>query len=299
MPTRVVLIGSALVLVFATSLVATYAASDGVNVQVEVIDPSAPPPPPPPSGGGGGGTIVVATTSITIAGRAYPLSNVTVLRDGTIAARTIAGPDALFNVSLTGLQSGSYAISVYGEDESGRRSTLFTFPITVTVGATTAISGVFISPTIDVGKSEVRRGDIIPIFGQTAPQGEVTIMVHSDSELMLKTRSADDGGYLYNLNSSLLELGDHTTQSRTQIAATYSLMSQLVNFTVGTKNVSKKTGPRACKGDVNGDGRINLVDFSIMAYWYHRGTPPVRVDLNGDGVITLVDFSIMAYCWTG
>jgi hypothetical protein len=49
---------------------------------------------------------------------------------------------------------------------------------------------------------------------------------------------------------------------------------------------------------------VNLVDFSIAAYWYKR---PLSADfkvkeaakLNGDGKIDLVDFSIMAYYWTG
>jgi hypothetical protein len=41
------------------------------------------------------------------------------------------------------------------------------------------------------------------------------------------------------------------------------------------------------------------VDFSIMAYWYKRPNPPASVDLNGDSKIDLVDFSILAFNWTG
>ncbi len=52
-------------------------------------------------------------------------------------------------------------------------------------------------------------------------------------------------------------------------------------------------------GDVNADGRVDLVDFSIMAYWYGRPHPPALVDLNADGKVDLVDFSIIAYHWTG
>jgi hypothetical protein len=53
------------------------------------------------------------------------------------------------------------------------------------------------------------------------------------------------------------------------------------------------------KGDSNGDGRVNLVDFSIAAYWYKRANPPASADLNGDGKVDLVDSSIMAFNWTG
>jgi hypothetical protein len=75
-----------------------------------------------------------------------------------------------------------------------------------------------------------------------------------------------------------------------------------VGFIVSNKDVTK-TKKGTCggiPGDISCDGTVNLVDFSILAYWYKLGTkPPVNVDLNGDGKINLVDFSILAYHWTG
>jgi hypothetical protein len=53
------------------------------------------------------------------------------------------------------------------------------------------------------------------------------------------------------------------------------------------------------RGDLNNDCKVNLIDFSIMAYWYKKPAPPMTVDLNGDHVVSLVDFSILAYNWTG
>jgi hypothetical protein len=58
------------------------------------------------------------------------------------------------------------------------------------------------------------------------------------------------------------------------------------------------------KGDVNGDCRVNLVDFSITAYWYKRSVSTEfmgieALQLSDDGLINLVDFSILAYYWTG
>jgi hypothetical protein len=44
---------------------------------------------------------------------------------------------------------------------------------------------------------------------------------------------------------------------------------------------------------------VNLVDFSILAYWYLKPNPDPKVDLNSDGIVDLVDFSILAYYWTG
>jgi hypothetical protein len=79
--------------------------------------------------------------------------------------------------------------------------------------------------------------------------------------------------------------------------------SYLVNFKVGTETIDRDdTG--CGKADLNYDDRVNLIDFSIAAFWYQR---PISADfalietklLNGDGKIDLVDFSIMAYYWTG
>jgi len=61
---------------------------------------------------------------------------------------------------------------------------------------------------------------------------------------------------------------------------------------------SSNTMQCPAKGDVNNDCKVNLVDFSIAAYWYKRPSPPANVDINSDGVVTLVDFSIMAFYWS-
>jgi photosystem II stability/assembly factor-like uncharacterized protein len=50
--------------------------------------------------------------------------------------------------------------------------------------------------------------------------------------------------------------------------------------------------------DFNNDRRVNLVDFSILAYWYKRPSPPKHLDLNNDGKIDLVEFSTLIYYWT-
>jgi hypothetical protein len=44
---------------------------------------------------------------------------------------------------------------------------------------------------------------------------------------------------------------------------------------------------------------VNILDFSIMAFWYKRLGFPAKVDLNTDNKVNLTDLSILAYCWTG
>lgn len=254
-----------------------------------------PTPTNPPSGGGGGGGTQAPPTGVAVSGRAYPLSKVTLLKDGQVAMTTIAGPDANFNISLTNLSGGNYMFSVFGEDSKGSYSTSFTFPLYITLGTVTQIGGIFIAPTIDVDKSEVKRGENIAIFGQSAPQSEVTIAVNSETESFVKTQSDKSGAYLYNFDTSPLELGQHLTKAKASFEGQISPFGKSVSFAVGTKTVA---GNKKCGiGDLNCDGRVNLVDFSIMLYWWKK--PNIIADLNANGVVDLPDFSIMLYWWTG
>jgi len=257
------------------------------------------------SGGGGGGgyTPPAVITQVIFSGKAYPLSQVSILKDGQLAVTSIAGPDANFNISLNGLSTGNYTFAVFGEDNQGRHSALFTFPVFITQGATTNISGIFIAPTIDIDKKEVKYGDNITIFGQSAPSSEITISVNSAEEFFNKIKSDKNGVYLYNFDTSVLEMGQHFTKSKMVLNGEISSFGKSMSFLVGTRNIAKAV-PEFLKGDLNSDGLVNLVDFSIAAYWYKR---PISTEftvkevkrLNGDGKVDLVDFSIMAFYWTG
>ena len=254
-------------------------------------------------GGGGGGYVAPAETRVNFSGKAYPQSKITLLKDAQVVATTVAGADANFSISITGLSTGNYIFSVYGEDSKGNRSSLLAFPVGVTFGVIVNVTGIFIAPTIDVDKEEVRRGENIAIFGQSLPEANVTIQISSEEEIFVNTESDSDGVYLYNFGTEVLEYGGHSTKSKTAKEGDISPFSRTVDFLVGIKNVLKTTS--VCgKADLNCDGRVNLIDFSIAAYWYRRTLSAEfaiieRERLNGDGRIDLIDFSIMAYYWTG
>ena len=152
----------------------------------------------------------------------------------------------------------------------------------------------------------MRRGDPIIFFGQSAPLAQVTLEVHSDQPHFVKVPAARDGVYLYTFDTVVLELGQHVAQSRSATGTIMSPQSSEYGFTVGSKNVYGSTTAAVCpkKGDLNRDCRVNLVDFSITAFWYERTLSQSfavreKMYLNGDGKISLVDFSIMAFYWTG
>ena len=251
------------------------------------------------SGGGSGSAYVAPVTSAVFSGRAYPKSSVTLLKDAQIAATTVADANANFSIRLSNLSGGNYFFSLYSEDNKGNRSSLLTFPISVTSGATTNIDDIFIAPTVATDKSEVKHGDNIAIFGQSTPNSEITISVNSEKEFFNKVTSDKNGAYLYNFDTTSLEKGQHFTKSKTALDGNISSFSKTIAFTVGTKTILSQPDKELGKSDINFDNKVNLVDFSIAAYWYKRPSPPTKADLNNDGKVDLIDLSIMAFYWTG
>lgn len=267
-----------------------------------IIAPPAPPPAPP--GGGGGVPIMPVETGVILSGRAFPSTRVFVLQDAQIVTSVLADSAANFNISVLNLTTGNYIFSVYSEDTDGRRSSLLTFPVTITTGVIIRIGNIFIAPTIAVNKSDVRRGNNIAIFGQSIPNANITIQVASEELFFARTVADRDGVFLYNFDTSPLYIGRHFAKSKAARDGRISSFSQAVGFNVGLRNVFLDQRRRILRGDLNNDGRVNIIDFSIAAFWHRRTTTPAfqiieRERLNGDRIINLIDFSIMAFYWTG
>lgn len=260
--------------------------------------------PPSPQGSGGGGGLR-NTATVVLVGKAYPRSVVTIIKGGQIIAKTIASPLANFQVSVTGLSAGNYNFMVFGEDVKGFRSPLLSFPVMVSKGTLTKIEDIYIAPTIALDKTEVRQGDVITIFGQSVPNAKVTLEVNSPQQFFRTVAADTNGTYIHNFDSSVLELGDHSTQSKSATNTEISALSARALFQVGTENVLAGDNIACSKrADLNADCRVNLVDFSIAAFWYLRPLTPAFIlreaeHLSGDGKVNLVDFSIMAFHWTG
>ena len=283
-------------IVFAVDVVV----NNDVTISARVNDPNTIPNNGGGGGGSGGGENLILPTIVNFSGMADALSRVYILKDGKIAVTTISDQAANFSVSLSGLSNNTYTFSVYSEDKNNRKSSFFSFPVYITEGTTVNIGNIFLSPTIDTDKSEVKKGDDLIIFGLSIPQKEVVISVHSDQEYFFKVISNAMGAYIYNLDTSILEIGKHQTKSKNTLSNQLSLYATPVTFSVGTENKPKDS--KDCsflRGDLNCDNHVNLIDFSIMAYWYKKINPPQKVDLNNDRKITLIDFSIMLFNWTG
>ena len=206
----------------------------------------------------------------------------------------MADSKADFKTTLTTLTAGVYTFGLWAEDKQGRRSLTFSFTATVTAGLTTTISSIFLPPTIELDKTGVKKGETLNILGQSAPQSEITIKVNSAVEIIKKATTTDQGNWQNGFNTSPLEDGAHFVKAKAFVSGLESSYSNTLTFYVG-----REVAPGKVKtADLNGDGKVNLIDFSILLY--NWGTPRnTKADINDDGWVNLTDFSIMMYQWTG
>lgn len=265
----------------------------GMSVTIEGATPT--PTPPGGGGGGGGGEVPTLPTKVVFEGKAYPEALLTLSKNGTIASTFKAYSSGLFRQELTGMTGGIYTFSVFAEDTDGRKSVTLSFSISVLAGRTTTISGIYLSPTISLNPTQVERGEKIDIGGQIYPESQIQIFVAS-KEFVKDTVSDSKGKWNYKLDTASLEEIEHNAKAMGLTAeGEQSPFSQSVSFLV------VKPGTMVCHGaDFNFDGKVNIIDFSIMMYWWGPKKPGNPcVDLNSDGKVDIIDFSILLYWWTG
>ena len=229
--------------------------------------------------------------------RPYKNSEVHILLDGKVIG--IARTDTLANFyfETDEIAAGVASFSFWSEDPVGLKSTLLSLTFRVTSGAVTNISGIYISPTIDIDKKTVKRGDEIVVFGNTVPDSGVKVHINSPEEFVNKVESTEDGKWELTFNTEPLEEELHTAKAMFTISSedntVQSGFSKSISFFVGTVG-----GEAVCaEADLNHDDRVNITDFSILLY--HWGTDNECADQNQNGEVDLIDFSVMMYYWTG
>lgn len=257
------------------------------------------------SGGGGslpgfnpGADTAAKETKLIVIGKAYPGSDVNILLDGKTSGVVKADPKADFYFETTSVTPGVAGIGLWAEDSRGLKSALLTLTFRITSNAVTTLSGVYLSPSIDIDKPIIGQGEILKIFGTTVPDGQVEIHVNSANEVIKQTDSGTKGEWTLDFDTKPLAAEEyHTTKALFQLPTTGNIIksgySKTVSFYVG-----KSGSTDICPGaDLNRDKKVNLVDFSILLYYW--GTDNACADLNHNKKVDLIDFSIMLYYWTG
>ena len=271
--------------------------SPTVNISVSGIvrDSGATSDPNPPSGGGGG-VVIMVPGEITFKGKAYPNAFLTLLKNDKIVSTFFAEDSGLFEKKLTGIASGTYNFGIFAEDSEGKKSVTLGFTTSVLANMKTTVSGIYISPTIALSPTQVEKGSSIDISGQVFPASEVNVFVASENEIVEKAIAGADGKWFYTLNTAAMETGEHQARAKALFAAgEQTLFSQTLSFLV------LEPGAMVCQGaDLNFDGEVDIIDFSILLYFWGQSSPANPcVDINFDNAVDIIDFSIMMYHWTG
>ncbi len=255
-------------------------------------------PPPPPPGGGGGGPAY--TGSISITGTAYPTSLVTILRDSVITGTVTADASGNFTFNQSGISAGTYSYGVYATDPNGVKSPTVGFSKTISTGITESMTGVIVAPTISQSHVSIKKGETITISGYAAPNSPLTLNYSGPANFVQNVTSSSQGYYSYALNTTSYAKGNYAVYSYYKVGAIKSPNSFTLNFTIGDSTVTPPTG--TCKrSDLNCDGKVDLIDFSILLYFWDRTdfSKNPRADIDKNGEIGLRDLSIMLYDWTG
>ncbi len=259
---------------------------------------------------GGGGHTIPTESTVNFLGTAYPGAHVVILEDGIVMIATTAGPDGSFVATVAGVGPGSYIFSAYAEDTAGRYSSFYSFPFVIDARSLINVTGILIPPTITLDKTTVAEGDAVTVSGSAAPNSVVSIVVDSTTEKDYSTLANGLGQYSFAIGTAGFTQPTYSVATRMIYGGKQSPYSHSLLFHVTGADILPDTQPNeqtapvggycgAGQGDLNCDGHVNLIDFTIMKSWYRKPNPPAIVDLSGDGQITLKDFSILTSDWTG
>lgn len=250
-------------------------------------------------GGGGGSTVDLGDTSVSINGRAFPNQTVHIVKDASEIGTVKATSDGVFKFSSAS-EPGTATFGFWSTDANGTRSTTFNTTFDVSQGAITTISGVYIPPTISLDKTSVPRGEPIIFKGQTVPNATVRIYIDA-SAVTEQTTAGSDGKWTFSFDTGKVSQASHTVKVKFELPDTSgstkkeSTFSNILSFGVGVGAT-----PIAGSADLNRDGKVNLVDFSILVFWWGTtggaSNPPADININGK--VGLEDFSILLFNWT-
>lgn len=248
-------------------------------------------------------------TIVIFRGIAYPSSNLTISEGATILSSLTLTAQARFEVTFK-VAPGNHTYTIIGTDSDGIQGRTSNFTLTLSEGTTTTISGIFLGPTITIDKSTLTAGETGTLSGTTAPNSSVNVTISTASsgtsaasgpQQAVRTASADNNGRWI----QLVQANDLTTGPYTAKAQAVEPQSQSVSEFSKTVAFEIKAGTsdqcsNALAADINCDSKVNLIDFSILLFFWNVTNPTnARADINRDTHVNITDFSILLYYWTG
>ena len=251
------------------------------------------------SGGGGAFSELNTPTSVSFAGTSFPGARITILTDGVLTTSATTTAQGAFTIVLPAVTIGNHVFTINSIDTNGFRSSNFLIPLLVAERTTLTVSGIVATPVMWADQSAVKQGDNLIVSGLSSPGARVTIRLKGPSSALITTRSNNVGLFRVVINTKPFLRGTYTLEASVIVGDKETPASRPETVLLGDTTTFNPAGTQTLLGDFNADQRVNLVDFSMIAFWYAKPGAPAQFDLNNDGQIDLKDFSIMAFYWTG
>ncbi len=248
-------------------------------------------------GGGGGSDEELGDTQIRVVGTGYPSRTINILLDTDSVGSVKANAAGKFEFT-TEASPGTASMGFWSTDVNNVRSVTYNTTFDVTQGAITNINGIIIPPTIKVSNANPGAGEIVTVSGQAIPSATVEMQVNS-GEIIERTTSGSDGLWRVSLDTGRLKNSEHILRART-ITGSSTIVNQS-GFSSAVQLFVGVSGSAAKPSDLNRDAKINLIDFSILIFWWNSngGNSSPSADINGNGRVGIEDFSILLFNWTG
>lgn len=133
------------------------------------------------------------------------------------------------------------------------------------------------------GISSTGEGILIStIIMKTKASGSAQITFDSSSQIL---KNSDNSNILAQRDGVIISIDQNfITRIISNIGSNTSGLGSTVQTQTGTS-----TGA-AASGDINGDNKIDLVDYSMVLSYFGRSDFPSAADLNSDGVVNSFDF---------
>jgi len=288
-----------------------YLISFTISASSSPPSPNPTPPGPPPSplngnggrsgvgGGNQGGGPYLKGGDVTLDGKTFPGGTLVILKDGVVAKEAQVDTQGVLNASFTNLERGTYTWGIYAKDAKGRRTATYSSTIFLLGGTNNVIAPIFLSPTIGSAANRVEIGEDVVVEGYAIPSMPVVVLLNKQGEAesgkvtVATTTAKGSGEWSVHLPTTGLDKGTYEVKAQSQVGGDASGFSPLIYIGVGESARPDFT----LRSDLNGDKKVNLVDFSILLYHWKTADP--TADINQDGTVNITDFSILLSNWTG
>lgn len=272
-----------------------------IEFEVGVTNKDKTPPAPPPgtqSGSNSGGGNMLEQSDFKVLGKTFPGAQVVILKDGKEFKTLVADSQGAYSASTDKIDRGTYTFGITSVLE-GVRSAPFTTTVYVNGATKNTIGPVYISPVITSKTDRINTASSVLVFGKAVPLFVVQAIVVKQKDalqqpyIVASTTANGSGDWSLNLNTTNLSKGTYIVKAQTIVPGQGN--SQFSpDFLLGVGEKPQGDGKK--KADINGDGKVNLADLSIMLFNWRKSAP--AADLNNDGAVNITDFSILLSAWT-